>query len=601
MTAGGIRAPISLAWLLVALVLTACASDAPAPTPPTETSTTETPTPPIFRDVALDTGLDFRHLIGSSGSYYLPEIMGAGVALVDYDGDDDLDVYLLQGTLLGSTTDTDGTGGGDGGEGPGHRLFRNELSESGRLGFVDVTDEAGVGLRAYGMGVAVGDVDNDGDPDLYVTAFGPNVLYRNDGDGTFTDITDTAGVDDGRWSTSASFLDYDRDGRLDLFVTNYVDFTVLDNTECYGVEGKRDYCNPLSYSPVPDRLFRNTGDGTFADVSESAGIQRAFGSGLGVVAADFNDDGWPDIYVANDGNANQLWQNNADGTFSDVALLAGTAYNANGDAEGGMGATAADIDGDGDEDLFVSHLDEETNTLYLNGGTGAFRDDTLRSGLAAASIAYTGFGCRWFDYDHDGWLDLFVANGAVSNIESLRDAPYPFQQRNQLFRGLGDGRLDEVRGDAGSALELVEVSRGAAFGDIDNDGDTDVVVSNNNGPARLLLNEVGAAARSLRIRLEGVDSNRDGIGARVALLRAGPDPMWRRVHRDGSYLSASDLRVVFGLGDADDAAIEAVGVVWPNGRRERWERADLDARLRQGFGEQVRLREGSGQPWPAGS
>jgi len=579
------RDPTSLvAGLLGAIALTACASEAPEPTPPAVT-----PTPPIFRDVAVDTGLDFRHFIGSSGAYYLPEIMGAGVALVDYDADDDLDIYLLQGTMLGSTTATEETVGGERSDRPGHRLFRNELSESGRLEFVDVTDEAGIGLREYGMGVAIGDVDDDGDADLYVTAVGRNVLYRNNGDGSFTDITGAAGVDDGRWSTSASFLDYDRDGDLDLFVTNYVDFTIRDNQECYGVEGQRDYCNPISYSPVPDRLFRNSGDGTFEDVSESAGIQKAFGSGLGVIAADFNADAWPDIYVANDANANQLWQNNRDGTFTDVALLAGVAYNADGAAEGGMGVTAGDVDGDGDEDLFVSHLDEETNTLYLNGGAGAFRDDTLGSGLGAASIAHTGFGCQWFDYDHDGWLDLFIANGAVSNIESLRDAPYPFSQRNQLFHGLGDGGFDEVRGEAGSALGLVEVSRGAAFGDVDNDGDIDVVVSNNNGPVRLLLNEVGTATRSLSIRLEGVESNRDGIGARVALLRAGRDPMWRRVHRDGSYLSASDARVYFGLGDEGDEAVEGVGIVWPNGRRERWERVDLDV--------DTRLREGSGRPW----
>ncbi len=576
-----------LAAGLGAMAIAACACATPeSPLPEAE------PRPPIFRDVAIETGLDFQHVTGTSGAYYLPEIMGAGVALIDYDTDGDLDIYLLQGTMLDPTAAGE-TAGADTGDRHGHRLFRNELSRSGRLGFVDVTDQAAVGLRAYGMGAATGDIDNDGNPDLYVTAFGRNVLYRNNGDGSFSDITDDAGVDDGRWSTSASFLDYDRDGDLDLFVTNYVDFTVLNHKECFGVEGMRDFCNPTQYQPVPDRLFRNTGDGAFEDVSERAGIQRAFGSGLGVIAADFNGDSWPDIYVANDGNANQLWQNNRDGTFSNVALLAGTAYNANGVAEGGMGVAAGDADGDGDEDLLVSHLTQETNTLYLNGSTGAFRDGTLGSGLGGASIAYTGFGCQWFDYDHDGWLDLFVANGAVSNIESLRDAPYPFSQRNQLFRGLGDGGFVEVRDQAGPALELVEVSRGAAFGDIDNDGDIDVVVSNNNGPVRLLLNEVGTATPSLSIRLEGVENNRDGIGARVALLRAGRDPVWRRVHRDGSYLSASDARVHFGLGDAGADAVEGVGVIWPNGRRERWTRVDLDAG--------TRLREGSGQPWPAGS
>lgn len=581
---------------IAALAIAACTGEPPEPTAPAEPAPPAVePASPLFSDVAVATGLDFRHSIGSSGAYYLPEIMGAGVALLDYDTDGDLDVYLLQGTRLGepsanAETDTAEAGTAEPGDALGHRLFRNELSESGRLGFTDVTDESGVGLREYGMGVAVGDIDNDGHPDLYVTAFGNNVLYRNNSDGSFIDVTDEAGVDDERWSASASFLDYDRDGDLDLFVTNYVDFTVRNHGECYGVEGMRDYCNPMVYRPVPDRLFRNTGDGTFEDVSASAGINTAFGSGLGVIAADLNADSWPDIYVANDGNANQLWQNNRDGTFTNVALLAGTAYNANGQAEGGMGVAAADADGDGDDDLFVSHLAEETNTLYVNGRAGAFRDGTLGTGLAATSIGFTGFGCQWFDYDHDGRPDLFVANGAVSNIEALRDDPYPFRQRNQLFRGLGDNGFLEVRGAAGSALELEEVSRGAAFGDVDNDGDVDIVVSNNNGPVRLLLNEVGAARPSLSVRLQGVESNRHGIGARIALLRTGRDPVWRRVHRDGSYLSASDVRVHFGLGDEGDAPVEGVGVVWPNGRRERWERTELQAG--------TPLREGSGQPWP---
>ncbi len=577
-----------VAGLLGTFALAACAPEAPEPTPPAVQ-----PTPPIFRDVAAETGLDFQHVSGASGEHYLPEIMGPGVALFDYDTDGDLDVYLLQGTTLGSTTATGETAEEGRGDGLGHQLFRNELSESGDLGFVDVTDHTGLGGREYGMGVVVGDVDNDGDPDLYVAAFGRNMLYRNNGDGSFADVTDHAGVDDGRWTTSASFLDYDRDGNLDLFVTNYVDFTILNNEDCYGVRGMRDYCSPISYRSVPDRLFRNTGDGTYEDVSESAGIQKAFGNGLGVIAGDFNADGWPDIYVANDGNANQLWQNNRDGTFSDVALLAGAAYNANGEAEAGMGVTANDADGDGDEDLFVTHLSMETHTLYLNGGAGMFRDGTLGSGLGAASVAYTGFGCGWLDYDHDGRLDLFVANGAVITMEQRRETSSRFAQRNQLFRGLGDGVFSEVRGNAGSALELLEVSRGAAFGDVDNDGDIDVVVTNANGPVRLLLNEVGTAAPSLSIRLEGVESNRDAIGARVALFRAGRDPLWRRVHRDGSYLSASDPRAHFGLGDEGADTVEGVGVIWPTGRRERWARGDL--------GVDTPLREGSGRPWPAGS
>ena len=540
---------------------------------------------PLFGEVARETGLDFQHFTGATGEFLFHENMGSGVALLDYDGDGDLDVYFLQGAFLDpqkSLSDalfpplTDGP--------PRNQLFRNELVESGQLRFVNVTRQAGVGEQGSGMGAAVADYDNDGDWDLYVTNFGSNVLYRNNSNGTFTDVTSQAGVDDERWSSSAAFLDYDLDGDLDLFVTNYVSFTILGNKACQNSLGERDYCSPKIYPPMPDRIFRNEGDGRFSNVTEAAGIVTAFGKGLGVVCADFNADGWIDIYVANDQTPNQLWINRGDGTFEDTGLVSGTAYNADGLVEAGMGVSAGDFDSDGDEDLFMTHLIKETNTLYVNDGTASFSDRTRQFSLAASSFPYTGFGTEWFDYDNDGDLDLFIANGAVYIVESLRGEPYPFHQKNQLFRNEEGKTFREVTAEAGSALALSEVSRGAAFGDIDNDGDIDIVVANNNGPGRLLLNEAGSGRHWLEVRLQGVQSNRHGMGARVGVIRKGQRPLWRRAYTDGSYASANDPRVHFGLGQ--DAKMEAVVVEWPGGKKEMWNDvgADRIVLLRQGTG-----------------
>ncbi len=538
-----------------------------------------TPAPPAFREVAQEVGLDFQHFIGATGDYFLPEIMGSGVGLLDYDQDGDLDVYLLQGSRLDETKDSIFPTPAQ----RGNRLFRNELEPTRELKFTDVTESARLGHGGYGMGVAAGDYDNDGRTDLYVTNFGPNALYRNRGDGSFEDVT-TRGLDDDRWSTSASWLDFDNDGDLDLFFTNYVDFTLRNNKECFDGTGARDYCSPAVYRPVPDKLFRND-EGSFTDVSEAAGLGRAYGNGLGVTAADLNGDGWLDLYVANDGTANQLWMNNGDGTFSEEALMAGAAYNADGAAEAGMGVSAADFDSDGDDDVFMTHLAQETNTLYLNNGRGQFRDETNRYGLGAASMPYTGFGMRWLDYDLDGGLDLFIANGAVTIEENARGQAYPFAQRNQLYRLADAGVFEDVTATAGAALELIEVSRGAAFGDLDLDGDLDVVVANNNGPARVLLSD--STGRWVRVRLEGTEANRDAIGARLALLLPAGAERWARVHSDGSYLSASELTVTFGLGSGSE--VEGVGVIWPGGGRERF--AVEVERVNE-------LRQGSGEAWP---
>ena len=520
-----------------------------------------------FREAAKESGLTFRHFTGATGEVYFPENMGPGVALLDYDNDGDLDIYLVQGKLLDERKTISDALFPPADPALGNRLFRNNLVETGKLSFTDVTAAAGVGNVSYGMGAAVGDYDGDGYPDIYVTNYGPNILYHNKGDGTFEDVTAQAGVDDPRWSTSASFLDYDLDGDMDLMVATYVDFTVKGNRICHSSLGIRDYCNPSVYRPLPSRLFRNDGNGRFTDVTQEAGLGRAFGPGLGVVSADFNGDGWSDIYVANDGAANQLWLNDRQGTFEDVGLMSGTAYNGDGKAEAGMGVTAADFDNDGDLDLFMTHLSSETHTLYRNDGTGNFADLTSVLGLTGVRT-FTGFGTQWFDYDNDGNLDLFVANGAVFVIEELRGDRYPYHQKNQLFHNDGKGRYLETSRLAGPAFELSEVSRGAAFGDIDNDGDIDIVVANNNGPTRLLLNEDSSKNHWVTLQLRGKQANREGIGATVKLMRRGKPVLLQYVHRDGSYLSSSDVRVHFGLGK--DADIEAVIVQWPKGKREQW-------------------------------
>jgi hypothetical protein len=518
-----------------------------------------------FREIAVRAGLVFEHENGAAGRYHLPEIMGAGCALIDYDTDGDLDVLLVQGGPLDGASRAAAAG---------PRLFRNDLSPRANaaqgLRFTDVTGRAGLATGDYGMGVAVGDYDNDGDPDLYITNYGPNRLYRNKGDGTFVDVTKEAGegLDDPRWSTSASFADYDGDGDLDLFVANYVDFTVAGAKVCSDPTGIRDYCGPLQFRPVPDRLFRNNGDGTFSDVSETSGIMKADGPGLGVAAADFNGDGRIDFYVANDGMANQLWINRGNGTFTDEALLAGVALTADGGPEGSMGVAVGDPDNDGDLDIFVTNITRETHAFYRNLGSGRFEDARIAAGLGPATAPFTGFGTDWFDYDNDGWLDLFVANGSVTIIEALRGEPFPFRQQNQLFRNLADGRFHDVTRAAGPALEPLGVGRGVAFGDIDNDGDVDVLATNNGGPVRLLLNETSSRFRSLQFRLVGTTDNRQGIGARVGVRWSDGRALWRRAHTDGSYLSASDPRVHFGM--AESAGPSSVVVEWPSGARESW-------------------------------
>jgi hypothetical protein len=536
---------------------------------------------PIFRDVAAQTGLNFHHFNGATGRHYMPEIMGAGVALFDYDNDGDLDIYLVQGTRL----DRDGKPlfPPPPGWKPGNRLFKNLLAETGELRFVDVTEKAGVGHIGYGMGVAAGDYDNDGFLDLYVTNFGRNVLYHNNGDGTFTDVTREAGVDDPHWSTSAAWVDFDGDGYLDLYVCNYVDFTVEGNRSCASPVGEPDYCTPKMYRAVPGRLFRNLRNGRFEDITEASGINRAYGPGLGVVCADFNDDGRTDIYVANDTAANQLWLNKGDGTFRESALEAGVAYSMDGLAKAGMGVTLDDVENNGGQVLLVTNLTREGVTVFRGDAKGQFDDATAEFGLLQPTFGSTGFGAQWFDYDNDGWLDLFIANGGVTIMGTGQNSAFPYAQGKQLFHNEGRGkRFRDTSRAGGPVFQMGEVSRAAAFGDIDNDGAIDIVVTNNNGPVRLLRNQVGARRHWLIVKLESPKLNRFAIGARVAVVRRGQDTLWRRVHSDSSYLSANDVRAHFGLGDKPE--IEAVLVHWPDGAKERFAgvKNDRIVTLRQG-------------------
>ncbi len=517
-----------------------------------------------FTEITTEVGLDFIHDSGAKGQLHLAEIMGAGAALFDYDGDGDLDLYLINGNReLPRMVEA---------RAPVNRLYRQEAD--GR--FVDVTVESGLGDGCYGMGVAIGDIDNDGDTDVYLTNFGPDRLFANRGDGTFEDITSRAGLHIEGWSCSATFLDYDLDGYLDLYVTQYIEFNPLK--ECTDGAGRPDYCGPTALPPVPDILLHNNGDGTFTDTSNQAGITTVAAAGLGVIAEDLNGDGYPDIYVANDAYANQLWINEGDGTFYDAGLITGTAYNWNGVAEAGMGIVAADFDQDGNLDLFLTHLGAETNTLYRNlGGESGFDDVSGESGLGMSSTPFTGFGTCAFDVELDGDLDLLVVNGRVVRGQRRADASVPppwdqYAEPNLLY--INDGHCQfELVSAAGSLCDRVEITRGAAIGDIDADGDLDVLINNIHGPARLFRNDAPRSGRWLCVRAIDPSVGRDAIGATVSVV-VGTQRLLRTITSGFSYLSASDPTAHFGLGDVE--RIDRIEVTWPGGRRETFPPVALD-------------------------
>ncbi len=541
-----------------------------------------------FVEAAEGAGLDFVHVNGASGHFYYPEILGPGVALFDYDNDSDLDVYLVQGGVPGASEH----GGAAATPSPDMssmgRLFRNDLEVRAdgtrSLRFTDVTRESAIRATQYGLGVAAGDVDNDGWIDLLLTNFGANQLWRNQGNGTFVDATPGSGLgDDARFAVSAAFVDYDRDGWLDLYVANNVNYTIANETQCPNPAGRRDYCPPQIYGGRPDQLYRNRRNGTFVEVTAKALVGGRFGPALGVSTADFNGDGWIDIFVANDGEDNLLWLNQRDGTLRESGLLAGVAVTAEGKAEASMGVDAGDFDNDGDEDLIITELTGEGSNLYVNDGTAKFRDMGAASGLSAISLPYTGWGTAWFDFDNDGWLDTFAANGTIVANEGQQRSAFPYDQRQVLFRNLGTGRFEDVTSKAGAAFDRSESGRGAAFGDVDNDGDVDILVGNAAGPVRLLMNQIGNRQHWIGLRVVGREG-RDMLGVRVGVVRPDGKTLWRRVRSDGSYASANDPRVLVGLGESTNPP--RVRVIWPTGESEEWAAVPIDryTTLRQGEG-----------------
>jgi hypothetical protein len=536
-----------------------------------------------FVDRTEESGLDITHFNGMTGDFYYPEVMPPGVALLDFDNDGDLDVFAIQGDMFsGKVIDAALVRP----KSPlSSRLFRNDvgpvLSEGpaaprGSAGpkgpalrFTDVTEQSRIDVRGYGMGAATGDFNNDGCVDLYVTKLGSNQLLRNNCDATFTDVTAWSGTADPGWSVSAAFVDIDRDGWLDLFVGQYLNYSIATNVVCYSVSGQRDYCPPSAYRARPSHLFRNNRDGTFTDITAAAGMATEFGPALGISTADFNRDGWIDLYVANDGAPNQLWINQRNSTFKNTALLAGAAVSAEGRLKASMGVDAGDFDGDGDDDVFVGELTGQGADLYVNDGTGVFVENSAHAGIRLRTLPFTAFGAAWLDADNDGLLDLAIVNGAVTHTAEALAANERFklQQRRQLFRNIGNGRFEEITDRAGRAFTMAEVGRGAAFGDLDNDGDTDIVVANDNGPVRVLVNNIGS--RSSWIGLRVLSERRDALGARVTIIRDDATTLSRRARSDGSYASANDPRVLVGLG-SDGASSLKVQIFWPSGRSEEW-------------------------------
>jgi hypothetical protein len=540
--------------------------------------------PPWFEDITETSGLDFRHWCGDGGKYFFPEVMGSGIGLIDYDRDGDLDIFVVQGMPAGGAGDSKPPAALS--PAPTSRLFRR--GKDGR--YEDVTAEAGLAddHEPYGMGVAVGDVNNDGWPDLYVSKYGSDRLFLNR-QRRFEDITEAAGIDNRRWGTSACFVDYDRDGWLDLFVVNYVDY--FPSHRCVQPNGQIDYCHPGQFTDAPAKVYRNvTGEGAgqesgvrnqqsgagavrFRDVSLEAGIDAKPGPGLGVIPGDFNGDGWIDIYVANDAKANFLWINQQGKGFQDEAIVAGAAVDIAGRPQSSMGVTTGDVNGDGRSDLFMTHLDGEYSTLYLQLEDGVFEDRTVAAGLAAATIPYTGFGTALVDLDLDGDLDLPIANGRVRRPDEVRTVPddpmefwKQYAERNQLFVGSGDGTFREAAPGDDPFYSRPNVARGLALGDLDDDGDLDLVTSEINGPARIYKNVAPRQGNWLSVRaVDPQHGGRDAYGAVVTVV-AGQKRWLRDINPAYSYLSSGDPRAHFGLGKV--TTIDRIEVRWPDGTKE---------------------------------
>ncbi len=526
----------------------AAASPSPSPTPPR-------PSGPIeYNDITAQAGIRFKHNSGAFGKKYLPETIGAGCAFLDYDNDGWQDILFVNSMDWPESKKRKSF----------PALYRNNKDGT----FTDVTHQVGLGAEMYGIGVSVADYDNDGNDDIYITCLGPNRLFRNLGGGKFADVTGKAGVGDPGFSTSAAWFDFDNDGKLDLFVGNYVEWSVETDQHCT-LDGKnKSYCTPQTYKGQSPSLYRNRGNGTFENVTARAGLNDPTGKTLGVALLDYDDDGWLDLFVANDTEPNKLYRNNRNGTFTDNAVIAGVAFSEAGTARAGMGVDAADYDGSGKQSVVIGNFTNESIALYHNDGSGLFTDEAPSSGIGKMSAQSLTFACFFFDYDLDGMLDIFAANGHVSDDISLVQPSVKYAQPPHLFRNRGKKKFEEVTGKLGRALNRAIVGRGAAYGDIDNDGDLDLLVTTNNGPARLLRNENANQNDLLRVKTIGGRSNRNGIGAKVVVKTSKGRTLFGMVRTGSSYCSQAELPLTFGLGKPAEGPTPNLDITWPGTHTE---------------------------------
>mgnify|MGYP001330638372 FL=1 len=505
-----------------------------------------------FVDITALTGITFDHHSGATGNKYLPETLGAGTVMLDVDGDSWQDLLFVNSTDLPLTEKSETTAA----------LYRN----NGNGTFTNITANSGLNIPIYGIGGTAADYNNDGHTDIYLTAVGPNHLFRGQGDGTFVDVTTEAGVGDDRFSTSALWFDYDNDGAVDLFVGNYVDWNIDNDLFC-SLDGERkSYCTPESYSGQRPTLYRNRGDGTFADVTATAGLDDPSLKALGVTMFDHDNDGWIDLFVANDTEPDRLYHNQRNGTFEDIGVIAGVAFSETGIARAGMGVDAADYDRSGRPSLMIGHFSNEMIALYHNEGNSLFIDEAPRSAIGRTSLLTLAFGCFFFDYNLDGLLDIFVTNGHVADDVERVQSRVTYAQPPHLFRNRGNGEFEEVVPDPNSVLARPLVGRGAAYGDLDNDGDLDIVVTTNDGPAQIIRNDVPRTGNVLRVQLIGTTSNRDGIGARVEIKLKDEPTRWRLVKTGSSYASQSERPITFGL--AKTVVVNSLRVTWPSGQTD---------------------------------